>query len=45
VYEPNLWFQKILEAKEQGIPKKDALNKFYLTHQDLKGAGFFERPT
>jgi hypothetical protein len=45
VYEPNLWFQKILESKEQGIPKKDALNKFYLSHEDLKGAGFFERPT
>jgi hypothetical protein len=45
VYEPNLWFKKISEAKEQGIPKKDALNKFYLSHQELKGAGFFERPT
>jgi hypothetical protein len=45
VYEPGLWFVKILEAKEQGIAKKDALNKFYLMHQDLKGAGFFERPT
>jgi hypothetical protein len=45
VYEPNLWFEKILESKEQGIPKKDALNKFYLSHEDLKGSGFFERPT
>jgi len=45
VYEPNLWFQKILEAKVQGVSKKDALNKFYLMHQELNGAGFFERPT
>ena len=44
VYEPNLWFIRLHEAKEQGIPKKDAIINFYKTHQELKGAGFEERP-
>lgn len=36
VYEPNLWFKKIIESKEQGLSKNDTLNKLYSLYSELK---------
>jgi len=45
IYDPALWYKKVSEMKKQGVSKEDALNKFYSMYSELKGAGFFERPT